>query len=235
MIMGTSGTLSINPHLYTKLPYDPLKDFVPVSNVVISPMIFLAHPSFASSTLDQLVRVATSDPGKAVVAIPGQGTAQHLTAQLFMSRAGIRLELVPYKGSGPALIDLIGGQVPLMVDTVAAALPYIRSRKVAPLAVTTADRVPQLPEVPTVAESGFAGFECLAWVGVLFPAGTPRAIVDRASADIRKALSDATFRRAVIERGSIPDPRTPDAYASFIRTETARWGQVARNAGIRME
>jgi tripartite-type tricarboxylate transporter receptor subunit TctC len=235
MIMGTSGTLSINPHLYSKLPYDPIKDFIPVSNVVISPMIFLAHPSFVPSTLDHLVRVAKSDSGKTVLAIPGQGTAQHLTAQLFMSRAGIRLELVPYKGSGPALIDLIGGQVPLMVDTVAAALPYITSKKVTPIAVTTARRVPQLPAVPTVAESGFAGFESLAWVGVLFPAGTSRGIVDQASGDIQKVLSDAKVRHTIIERGSIPDPRTPDSYSQFIRTETEKWAQVAKDAKIRVE
>jgi tripartite-type tricarboxylate transporter receptor subunit TctC len=235
MIMGTSGTLSINPHLYSKLPYDPIKDFLPVSNVVISPMIFLAHPSFVPSTLDHLVRVAKSDSGKTVLAIPGQGTAQHLTAQLLMSRAGIRLELVPYKGSGPALMDLIGGQVPLMVDTVAAALPYITSKKVAPIAVTTARRVPQLPAVPTVAESGFAGFESLAWVGVLFPAGTSRGIVDQASGDIQKVLSDAKVRQTIMERGSIPDPRTPDAYSQFIRTETEKWAQVAKDTKIQVE
>jgi tripartite-type tricarboxylate transporter receptor subunit TctC len=145
------------------------------------------------------------------------------------------LELIPYKGSGPALTDLIGGQVPVMIDTVAAALPYIRAKKAAPIAVTTGHRVPQLTEVPTIAESGFTGFESLAWVGVLFPGGTSRTIVYQVSADIREVLSDEKFRQAVIDRGSIPDPRTPDSFSLFIRNETAKWAQVAKSAGIQME
>lgn len=235
MIIGTSGTLSINPNIYAKLPYDPLKDFLPVSNVVISPLVFVAHPSFTASTMRQLVDAATANPGKLDLAIPGRGTSQHLAAELFMSRAAIRMEPLFYKGSGPALIDLMGGHVPLLLDTVAAVLSYIKSRRIKPIAVTTARRIPQLPNVPTVAESGITGFECLGWVGVVFPAGTPRDIVDRASTNIQNSLTDSKFREAIIDRGSIPDPRTPSGYSTFIRAETAKWAQVASQVGIRME
>src|SRR5262245_45378546 len=182
IVMASTQTLSINPVLYAQLPYDPLKDFTPVSNVVIASLVIVAHPSFGPRTVATLVAAAKETPGALVIASPGQGTSQHLAAELFQSRAGIRMRHLPYKGSGPAMIDLVGGQVPLMLDSVPSALPHIRSGRIRAIAVTSAQRVAQLPEVPTVAESGYPGFEGLGWAGIVVPAATPRDIVERLSA-----------------------------------------------------
>jgi len=170
-----------------------------------------------------------------VIAVPGQGTSQHLTAELFQSRAGIEMRTVAYKGSGPAIIDLIGGQVSLMMDSLASALPHIKSGRIRVIAVTTAQRVPHLPEVPTIAESGYPEFEGLGFAGILVPAGTPQAVVETLSTSIRKALDSPELRASIIARGSIPDPRTPGDYAAFIRAETLKWAQVAKQAGVRLE
>jgi tripartite-type tricarboxylate transporter receptor subunit TctC len=235
LVMATTSTLSINPILRTDLPYSPVKDFVPASNVILAPLVLVAHPSFAPRSIADLVATAKKAPERLVFATPGQATAQHMTLELFAARAGIKLEHVHYKGSGPAIIDLIGGQVQVMVDSVASALPHIKSGKIRAIAVTTAQRIPQLPDVPTIAESGYPGFEGAGWAGIVLLAGTPREIVERVSADIQAALRDPQLRADIIARGSIPDPRTPQSYAEFIRAETAKWAQVAKETHIRVE
>lgn len=234
-LVGTSGTLGVNPVVYAKIPYDPLRDFAPASNIFIAPLIVVAHPAFAPNTIPELVAAAKKDPGKINFASAGPGTAQHMTGELFKSRAGIDLVHVPYKGSGPGMTDLIGGQVPMMVDSVASALPHIKSGKIKPIAVTTAQRIPQLPDVPTIAEGGYPGFEGVGWSGIVLPAGTPREIVERVSADIQKALAEPELRQRIIDRGGIPDPRTAQGYADFIRAEIEKWGQVAKTANVRLD
>ena len=234
-LVGTSGTLGVNPVVYAKIPYDPLRDFAPASNIFIAPLIVVAHPAFAPNTIPELVAAAKKDPGKINFASAGPGTAQHMTGELFKSRAGIDLVHVPYKGSGPGMTDLIGGQVPMMVDSVASALPHIKSGKIKPIAVTTAQRIPQLPNVPTIAEGGYPGFEGVGWSGIVLPAGTPREIVERVSADIQKALAEPELRQRIIDRGGIPDPRTAQGYADFIRAEIEKWGQVAKTANVRLD
>lgn len=234
-LVGTSGTLGVNPSVYAKIPYDPLKDFAPASNVFIVPLVVVAHPSFAPNTVQELVAAAKKAPGTINFASAGPGTAQHMTGELFKSRAGIDLVHVPYKGSGPGMTDLLGGQVPLMVDSLASALPHIKSGKIKIIAVTTAQRAPQLPNVPTIAESGYPGFEGAGWSGIVLPAGTPRELVERISTDIQKALNEPQLRDRIIERGGIPDPRTPQGYADFIRTEIEKWAQVAKTANVRLD
>jgi tripartite-type tricarboxylate transporter receptor subunit TctC len=234
-LIGTSGTLGVNPSVYAKIPYDPLKDFAPASNIFIVPLVVVAHPSFAPNTVQELVAAAKKSPGTINFASAGPGTAQHMTGELFKSRAGIDLVHVPYKGSGPGMTDLLGGQVPLMVDSLASALPHIKSGKIKIIAVTTAQRVPQLPAVPTIAESGYPGFDGAGWSGVVLPSGTPRDLVERISADIQKALNDPQLRDRIIERGGIPDPRTPQGYADFIRAEIEKWAQVAKTANVRLD
>ena len=234
-LVGTSGTLGVNPSVYAKIPYDPLKDFAPASNLFIVPLVVVAHPSFAPNTVQELVAAAKKAPGTINFASAGPGTAQHMTGELFKSRAGIDLVHVPYKGSGPGMTDLLGGQVPLMVDSLASALPHIKSGKIKVIAVTTAQRAPQLPNVPTIAESGYPGFEGAGWSGIVLPAGTPRELVERISADIQKALGEAQLRDRIIDRGGIPDPRTPQGYADFIRAEIEKWAQVARTANVRLD
>jgi tripartite-type tricarboxylate transporter receptor subunit TctC len=234
-LVGTSGTLGVNPSVYAKIPYDPLKDFAPASNIFIVPLVVVAHPGFAPNTVQELVAAAKKAPGTINFASAGPGTAQHMTGELFKSRAGIDLVHVPYKGSGPGMTDLLGGQVPLMVDSLASALPHIKSGKIKVIAVTTAQRAPQLPNVPTIAESGYPGFEGAGWSGIVLPAGTPRELVERISADIQKALGEAQLRDRIIDRGGIPDPRTPQGYADFIRAEIEKWAQVARTANVRLD
>jgi tripartite-type tricarboxylate transporter receptor subunit TctC len=233
--VGTSGTLGVNPSVYAKIPYDPMKDFAPASNIFIVPLVVVAHPSFAPNTVQELVAAAKKAPGTINFASAGPGTAQHMTGELFKSRAGVDLVHVPYKGSGPGMTDLLGGQVPLMVDSLASALPHIKSGKIKIIAVTTAQRVPQLPNVPTIAESGYPGFEGAGWSGVVLPAGTPRDLVERISTDIQKALNEPQLRDRIIERGGIPDPRTPQGYADFIRAEIEKWAQVAKTANVRLD
>ena len=235
LIMATTGTLSITPFLYANPPYDPVKDFRPVSNVVIAPLAIVAHPSVTLRSIPELVAEAKKQPGGLMYASPGQGTSQHLTAELFAARAGIKLGHIPYKGSGPAIVDLIGGQVVLMIDSVASALPHLRSGKVRAIAVTTLQRIPQLPDVPTIAEAGYPGFEGVGWAGIVVPAATPPEVVERVSAAVRVALNDAKLRSDIIARGGIPDPSTPKAYADFIRSEAKKWSRIAREAQVQLD
>ena len=234
-LVGTSGTLGVNPSVYAKIPYDPLKDFAPASNIFIAPLIVIAHPSFEPRTIPELVAAAKQAPGRINYASAGPGTAQHMTGELFKSRAGVDLVHIPYKGSGPGITDLMGGQVPIMFDSVASALPHIKSGRVRAIAVTTAGRIPQLPEVPSIAESGYPGFEGVGWSGIVLQAGTAREIVERVSADIQKSLNDPQLRERIIDRGGIPDPRTPQGYADFIRAEIEKWAQVAKTANVRLD
>jgi tripartite-type tricarboxylate transporter receptor subunit TctC len=231
--MATTSTLSTNPTLYDDLPYDAQADFAPVSSVVIAPLIVVVHVDFPARTLAELIAQARKAPGRIQLARAGQGTSQHLAAELLQARAGVALTHVPYKGSTPALLEVVAGRVPVMVDSVASALPQIKAGRVRALAVTTARRIPQLPEVPTVAESGFAGFDCAGWAGIVAPAATPRPVIERLSADIQAALADPDLRAAIVARGAIPDPRSPAAFADYIRSERAKWAQVIRDAGVK--
>lgn len=235
ILVGTSGTLGVNPNVYTKIPYDPVKDFAPASNIFIVPLVIVAHPSFVPKTVAELVTAAKAKPGSINFASAGQGTAQHMTGELFKSKAGIDLVHVPYKGSGPGMIDLVGGQVPLMVDSQASALPFIKSGKIRAIAVTTTTRTPQLPDVPTVAEAGYAGFSGVGWSGFVLPKGTPREIVDKISKDTQAALREPALSDRIVALGAIPDPRTPQQYADYIRTEIAQWGEVARIAKVKLD
>ena len=235
LIVGTSGTLGVNPNIYASIPYDPLKDFAPASNIFIAPLVLVAHPSFAPNDVKALVAAAKAQPGTINFASAGPGTAQHMTGELFKHRAGVDLVHVPYKGSGPGMTDLIGGQVPIMFDSLASAIPHIKSGRIKILAVTTAERVPQLPEVPTVAEAGYAGYAGVGWSGFVLPAGTPRQIVEKVSADTQAVLREPETAARIIDRGGVPDPSTPQQYTDFIRGEIAKWGEVARIAKVKLD
>ncbi len=234
LTMGTSGTLGINPGIYASLPYKPLEDFAPISNVFIAPLVAVAHPDAPFKTLAELIAAAKKEPGKINFASAGPGTAQHLSAELFKSQAAIDLVHVPYKGSGPAMTDLLGGQVMLMFDSVTAALGNIKGGKLRALAVTTAQRVPQLPEVPPIADT-VPGFDAAGWSGILAPISTPREIVEKVSADIQRLLREPALRDKIIERGSIPDPGTPQAYGAFIQREIEKWARVAKAANVKLD
>lgn len=235
IVVGTSGTLGVNPNIYASIPYEPLKDFAPASNIFIAPLVLVAHPSFAPGDVKGLVAAAKAKPGTIHFASAGPGTAQHMTGELFKHRAGVDLVHVPYKGSGPGMTDLVGGQVPIMFDSLASALPHIQSGRIKILALTTAERVPQLPDVPTVAESGYPGYSGVGWSGFVLPTGTPREIVEKVSADTQAILREPDMAKRIIDRGGVPDPTTPQQFSDFIRAEIAKWGEVARIAKVRLD
>ncbi len=235
ILLGTSGTIGVNPGIYARLPYDPLKDFAMVGGLFTVPLLLVAHPGFAPSTVKELVDAAKKDPGKLNWAFPGTGTSQHLTGELFKFRAGIDLVGIPYKGSGPAMTDLLGGQVMLMMDSLASALPHIKSGKIKAIGLSSAERVPQLPDVPTIAESGFPGFEGVGWGGVVIPIATPRDIVEKIGGDVRRILLDPAMQARIIERGAIADPRGPAEFTTFVKAEIVKWGEIAKKANIRAD
>ena len=232
---GTSGTIGVNPSLYANLPYDPLRDFAMVNGVFIVPLMIVAHPSAPYAALKDLVDAAKREPGKLNWGIPGTGTSQHLTGELFKARLGVDITGVPYKGSGPMMTDLLGGQVPLAVDSLASALPQVRAGKLRALAMTVAQRVPQLPDVPTVAELGWPGFDGAGWAGLVAPKGTPQPVLDKLGADVRRALGEPAMRDRIIERGAIPDARNAQEFGAFVAAEIAKWGEIVRRANLKVD
>jgi tripartite-type tricarboxylate transporter receptor subunit TctC len=235
LVIGGSQSVTVNPNLYSKLPYDPMKDFQPVTGLYAAPLVIVVHPSTGFAKLSDLVEAAKKNPGKLLYASAGTGTSQHMTAELFRKEAKIDIVHVAYKGSGPAMTDLLGGQVKIMLDSVASSLPHINAGKIRPLAVTTPQRIPQLPDVPTVAELGFPGFSGVGWAGLFLQAEAPREIAEKVSADVRALLDQPEMRKAIIERGQIPDPSTPAKTAEFIRSDMAKWGEVAKSANIKLD
>jgi len=225
----------INPSLQSKLPFDTLKDLVNVTQLVTQHVVLVANPKVPFNTVAELVAYAKKNPGKLNWGYPGAGTSQHLTGELFKFRAGLDITGVLYKGSGPMMTDLLGGQIGIAVDSLASALPQIKSGKVRPLAMTVAQRVPQLPEVPTVAELGYPGFDGAGWAGLVAPRGTPREVVERINAAANKALADPALRDRIIERGAIPDPRGPREFGDFVAAEIVKWGEIVKRANLKAE
>jgi tripartite-type tricarboxylate transporter receptor subunit TctC len=231
---GTSGTLGVNPSLYSKLQYGP-KDFEMVNGVFIVPLMIVAHPSFPYNNVSELIAAAKKEPNKFNIGYAGTGTSQHLTGELFKSSAKVEMTGVNYKGSGPAMTDLLGGQIPLLVDSLASALPQVKAGKIKALAMTSAQRVPQLPDVPTVAEAGLPGFDGSGWGGLVVPAGTPPAVVTKISADVQKLLRDPDFQQKIIDRGAIPDPRGAKEWSAFVDSEVIKWGDVIKKANLKAD
>jgi len=231
--IGTSGMLVVNPSVYDKLPYDTIKDYVFTGGLAITPMMIVVKADLPYQTLQDLVNAAKKEPGKFNIGYGGINNTQHLTGEYFKYMTGINMVGITYKGSASAVTDLLGGQISILVDSLAATLPHIQSGKVRPLAVTTLERVPQLPNLPTVAELGFPGFESIGWQGLIVPKGTPQAIVDKISKDGRAVASDPKFQAELIEKGLIPDTRDAKAWSDFVRSELAKWSEGAKRANIR--
>ncbi|HKU94347.1 MAG TPA: tripartite tricarboxylate transporter substrate binding protein [Vineibacter sp.] len=235
LLVGTSGTLGINPGLYAgKLPYDAVTDFAPCSNIFLVPLVITAHPSLAVNTLAELIALAKKDPGQLGYGSPGVGSSQHLSMELFKYKAQVDIRNIPYKGSGPAVSDLLGGHIKLMMDSVTSALPHVRDGRIKAIAVTTAKRVPQLPDVPAIGET-VPGFDAAGWSGIVAPAKTPRAIVEKVSADIRAQIALPEVSQRIIELGGIPDSNTPEQYHAFIKAEVAKWTEVVRISGAKVD
>lgn len=236
ILMAPSSTVGINPGLYPNLPYDPKKDFDAVSGVYLGPIMLVASAKSPYTSLKDVVAAAKREPGKLAIAIGGPpGTTQHLSTELFRTRAGLETISVPYKGSAPAMQDLIGGQVGLLFDSVASALPQIKAGTIRPIAVATAQRMPQLPDVPTIAELGYPGFEAVSWGGLMVPKGTPAAIIERIGVDARKLVNDPAVREQMLARGLLPDARDARQWGLFVDAEMAKWGELIRTANIKPE
>ena len=233
--VGAAGALAANASLYAQMPFDVAKDFRPVTMLAAIPFVFVGHPSVGAATQRELVALARAQPGKLSIAHGGNGTAMHLTSQLFQQMADIKLTEVPYKGSGPAALDVLSGQVPLAVVDLPAVLAHIRAGKLIAFAVTSPQRLPQLPDVPTVAEAGLPGYDSTGWFGVVAPAGTPERIVERLNTEITAALGDAAVVAAMRAQGVEPAPGTSASFADYIRSETAKWSAVVRQAHIKLD
>jgi tripartite-type tricarboxylate transporter receptor subunit TctC len=232
LVLGFLGPLAVNPGLYKKLPYDPLKDFAPITLVAESPLLIVAHPSLPARSVGDLIQFAKARPGQVTYGTGGTGTGGHLTVELFRITAGVDLLHVPYKGVGPALTDVLAGHISLMASSPISSQPHVKAGRLRGLAVTGRARSPALPQVPTMIESGLANFESTTWFGILAPAGTPAAIVSRLNSEINNLLRQPEVRAQVGRLGADPAGNTPDEFAAHIKAEIAKWAKVIKAAKI---
>jgi len=232
--LAAAGALSSNVSLYPNMPFNPEKDLAPVSMLAMIPFFLVAHPSQPGS-VKELIAAAKARPGAIAVGYGGNGSTMHLAGELFNMMAGVKLQPVPYKGSGPVSTDVLGGQVPLGVVDVPSAIAHVRAGKMRALAVTSKRRIVAAPEVPTFVEAGVPGYEAIGWFGVVAPAGTPAAIVNRLNAEIVAALAVPEIREKALAAGAEPLTSTPQEFAALIREETRKWAQVIRTAGIKLQ
>ena len=235
LLIGSTSTLASNMSLYEKLPFDVVRDFAPIALIVTAPNMLCATVGVPAKTVPELIKLAKTAPQKLNYSSFGEGSSSHLIAEMFKRRAGIDMVHVPYKGGALALAAVIGGEVHMTFSNFSVALPQVKSGKVRGVAVTSLKRAAALPEVPTVAESGLPGFEATAWVALVAPRATPRAIVQRVNADIRAELSDKDMRAQLAAQGLEPAGGTPEALGQHIRAEIERWRRVIREAGVRAQ
>jgi tripartite-type tricarboxylate transporter receptor subunit TctC len=234
-IVHVSSAFTISPSLYRKLNYDPVRDFAAISLVAQFPNVLIVHPSVPARSLNELAALARANPGKLTFGSGGLGTGQHLAGEMFNSLAKVSMLHVPYKGSGQAMLGLMGGHLDVLVIGVPPALPQIQSGKVRALAALSPERVAVLPNVPTTNEAGFPGYEVTNWHGILAPAGTPRDIVARLNAEIGKAIKTPDVRERMAGMGLDPLTSTPERFAAFIKIEIARWAKVIKEANVKIE
>ncbi|QJR09831.1 hypothetical protein DSM104443_00881 [Usitatibacter rugosus] len=233
--MGQTANLAVNPTLYGKLPFDPVKDFEPIALVSSQPLILVVSQSSPYKTLKEFVDGAKANPGKLNMASSGNGTIGHIGGELFQRRAGIKMAHVPYKGAGPAVADLLGGSVDCFFGNTQAVGGLVTGGKLRPIATTSPKRLSNFPDVPTVAELGYPGFEAATWSGLVAPAGTPKAIIDKLNAEANRALGNPEMKAKLAEDGSTPLGGTAKDFAEFIKTENVKWGTAVREAGIKLD
>ena len=230
----TIGTHAINQSLYSKLPFDPVKDFQPITQIVQYPLILVVGNSVAARNVRELIAYAKAHPGKLSRASGGSGTSMHLSGELFASMANLNLPHVPYKGSAPALNDLVGGHADLMFDSMMTALPLVKAGKLRALAVTGKTRSPVVPDVPTIAESGLPEYSAVGWIGLAAPAGTPKDIVDKLHSAAADALRSPALRERLVAQAAEPVGSTPAEFAEFMKSETEKWAKAVRESGAKV-
>ncbi len=235
LVLGQTSNLAINPTLYTKLPYDPVKDLTPISLVATSPLVIVAGTATPFKTLDDLVKAARAKPDSINYASSGNGTVSHLAMESFQKAAGVKLTHIPYKGAAQGITDVISGQVQLYVSSVPTLQAHIKSGKMHPLALTSLQRAADLPQVPTVAESGYKGFEAITWFGILGPAGLSKDIVAKLNADINKALQDPTLKQKLSGQGADVQGSSAADFAKLIRDDIPRWGKLVKDSGAKVD
>ena len=228
-------TSAINVSLFPKLPFDFAKDFEPVALFASVPNILVVHPSVQAKTLKELIELARAQPGKLSYASSGSGTSIHLCGELFKMLAKVDLVHIPYKGSGPAMVDMVGGQVQVMFDNMPSALPHVKAGKLRALAVTSAQRSLSAPDVPTMGEAGLAGFDVQSWFGLVAPKGTPKDIIARLNTESVKALGTTDIKERFMDLGAVPGPMSSEAFGDFIRSEITRWSEVVKASGAKVE
>jgi len=233
VLMGTIAALAINPSLYGNLRFDPATDLAPVIQVVDATNVLALHPSVQAGSVKELIALAREKSLSA--GSSGIGATGHLSIELFNLMAGVKLVHVPYKGGGPAMSDLIGGQVNLIFATTASAIPHLKSGRIKGIAVTTAKRSALLPELPTISESGLEGFDANNWYGLVVPAKTPRAIIDQLNAEVTKVLAMPEVKTTLFNQGLDPAPGTPEQFGAYIRSERAKWAKVIKASGAKAE
>lgn len=231
LTMATAA-LPISKNVYKKLPFDPARDFEPVSLMTVTPLVLIARPSLPANDVASLVDLARKQPGKLTFASSGQGTSHHLSGELLKAVAGVDILHVPYKGSAPAHVDLMGGSVDIMFDNILPVSPHVKSGKLKALAVTTKSRAPSMPDVPTMAESGYPNFEAVAWFGLLAPAGTPAPIVERLSAEVNRILKSPEINARLTGMGANVMGTTPQEFSAFMKAEIEKWAPVVKRANI---
>jgi tripartite-type tricarboxylate transporter receptor subunit TctC len=234
LVMGSSPTHAIAPALYPALPYDPLRDFSAVTLVGSVPNVLVLHPSVPAKTVKEFIAVAKARPGKLNFASTGNGTSQHLSAELFKFMAGLDMVHIPYKGTAPALTELVAGQVDLAFENMPALIPHIQAGRLRALAVTTTKRSAVMPELPTIAEAALPGYDASVWFGVFAPAGTPRPVVDRLHGEILKALQTQDLKSRMVAMGTDVSGMGPDDFSAYVRKEIPKWANLVKAAGVKV-
>ncbi|WP_019142671.1 Bug family tripartite tricarboxylate transporter substrate binding protein [Noviherbaspirillum massiliense] len=235
VVMGQTSNLAVNPTLYARLPYNPTKDFAPVTTVATAPLVLVVPANSPFKTLGDVISAAKAKPGEVTFASPGNGTVSHLTGELLQKTAGVKFQHVPYKGSSQAITDLLGGQVQLYMSSVPSAISQIKSGRIRPLAVTSARRSEDLPNVPTINESGYKGFDAVTWFGLLVPAGTPPSIVARLNTEVNKVLKMKDVQEKIRVEGGDVQGSTPEEFAALLKADIVKWGQVVRESGAKID
>lgn len=234
-LLVVASSITLNPSLHKKLPFDPIRDLAPITQLSAFPNMLVVHPTVPVKSVQELIAFAKSRPGQINYGSSGAGTGTHLSAELFKSMTGVDMVHVPYKGGGPAVVALLGGQVQLNFATIPSVLPHVRTGKLRAVAVTTLKRSPAAPEVPTIAESGVPGYDHGPWNGMLAPAKTPKAIIARLNAEVARIVHMPEAKAVLVHEGAEPVGNTPEEFAAVIRTETVKWAKVIKTAGIKPE